>query len=104
MQGKKKSLLTKFLIWRLKHISHKQFVNILSALIGLLAGLGAVLLKNITHLIQKVLEGDFIKEIHQASYFIFPILGLLLVYFSIKYLIKKPVGHGIPSTLFAISK
>jgi len=104
VQGQKKTLLTKFLVWRLKHIPHKQFVNIVSALIGLLAGLGAVTLKNLTHLIQQLLEGEFIKEIHQAFYFIFPILGLLLTLLTIKYVIKKKVGHGIPSTLFAISK
>ena len=104
MQGQKKTILTRFLVWRLKHIPHKQFVNIVSALIGLLAGLGAVTLKNLTHLIQQLLEGEFIKEIHQAFYFIFPILGLLLTLLTIKYIIKKKVGHGIPSTLFAISK
>jgi len=104
MKGQKKSLFTKFLVWRLKHIPHKQFVNILSAIIGLLAGLGAVVLKNFTHLIQQILEGKFIKELHQAFYFIFPIIGLLLVLLTIKYIIKKRVGHGIPSTLYAISK
>ncbi len=104
MQAQKKSILTKFLVWRLKHIPHKQFVNMVSVLIGLLAGLGAVTLKNLTHFIQKILEGGFIKEIHQAFYFIFPIIGLLLTILTIKYIIKKRVGHGIPSTLFAISK
>ena len=99
-----KTLLRKFLKWRYKHISNQQFTNIASAIIGLLAGLGAVTLKNVTHLIQRLLEGEFIKDIHQLFYFIFPIIGLLLVLLIIKKIIKKPVGHGIPSTLFAISK
>ncbi len=98
------SFFRKFLIWRLKHIPQKQFIHILSAIIGLLAGLGAVTLKNLTHLIQSLLEGKFIKDIHHAFYFVFPIIGLLLVILIIKYVIKKRVGHGIPSTLFAISK
>ena len=104
MKVQKRTRLTKFLVWRLKHIPHKQFVNIISAVIGLLAGLGAVVLKNLTHLIQQLLEGEFIKEIHQAFYFIFPIIGLLLTLLTIKYIINKKVGHGIPSTLYAISK
>ncbi len=99
-----KVLFTKFLKWKYKHISNKQFINISAAIIGLLAGLGAVTLKNLTHLIQDLLEGEFIKDIHQVFYFIFPIIGLLLVLLTIKYIIKKPIGHGIPSTLFAISK
>ncbi len=96
--------ITSLYKWRLKHISHKQFINIVSAIVGLLAGLAAVTIKNITHLIQLLLEGEFIKEIHQAFYFIFPIIGLLFVLLLIKYLIKKKVEPGIPFTLYSISK
>ncbi|WP_456464165.1 chloride channel protein [Lutibacter sp.] len=104
MFSNSKILFRKFLKWRYQHISNKQFIQIASAVIGLLAGLGAVVLKNITHFIQRLLEGEFIRDIHQAFYFIFPIIGLLIVLFVIKYLVKKKVGHGIPSTLYAISK
>ncbi len=101
---KSTELLRKFLKWKYKHISNTQFINIAAAAVGLLSGLAAVTLKNLTHLIQKLLEGEFIKNIHQVFYFIFPIIGLLFVLWIIKYVIKKPVGHGIPSTLFSISK
>lgn len=104
MPAQKKNWLTRFLIWKYKHISDQQFLYILSVAIGLLAGLGAVALKNLTHYIQELLEGEFIKEIHQLFYFIFPILGLLLVLLAIKHIVNKKVGHGIPSTLYAISK
>ena len=104
MSTSSKILFRKFLKWRYQNISNRQFTHIASAIIGLLAGLGAVILKNFTHLIQHLLEGKFIKEIHQAFYFIFPILGLLIVLIIIKYVVKKKVGHGIPSTLYAISK
>ncbi len=104
MSTSSKILFRKFLKWRYQNISNKQFTNIASAIIGLLAGLGAVILKNLTHFIQHLLEGKFIKEIHSAFYFIFPILGLLIVLLIIKYFIRKKVGHGIPSTLYAISK
>lgn len=99
-----KGAITKFLKWRYKYFTQNQFRNIACAVIGLLTGLAAVALKNLTHLIQEILEGKFIYEFHNAFYFIFPIIGLLLVFFIKKYIIKKHVGHGIPSTLFAISK
>src|SRR4030065_2861904 len=99
-----KKIFLKFLKWRYHHISNKQFTNIASAIIGLLAGLAAVFLKNSTHFIQELLEGGFISQIHEAFYFIFPIIGFLLVLLMIKYVIRKKVGHGIPSTLYAISK
>jgi len=99
-----KSFFIKFLKWRYAHISNKNFIAISSAIIGFMAGLGAVVLKNFTHFIQHLLEGKFIKDIHQAFYFIFPIIGLLIVIIFIKYVVKKKIGHGIPSTLYAISK
>lgn len=100
----KHTVLKQVLIWRAKYISHRQFVYILSILIGFTSGIGAVLLKNLTHFIQHLLETKFIKEYHHAFYFLFPILGVTLVYFGIKYIIRNKVDHGIPSTLYAISK
>ncbi|MCK5637170.1 MAG: chloride channel protein, partial [Flavobacteriaceae bacterium] len=99
-----KRLFVRFLKWKYKHISNKQFINISAAIIGLLSGLAAVTIKNLTHFIQELLEIDLIKDLHSGFYFIFPIIGLLLVLLSIKYIVRKPVEHGIPSTLFAISK
>ncbi|MEL0651483.1 chloride channel protein [Algibacter sp. TI.3.09] len=100
----KQTVLKKILIWRAKHISKKQFVYLLSIIIGFTAGMGAVVLKNLTHFIQHLLEAKLIKHYHHAFYFLFPILGLTLVYLGIKYIIRNKVSHGIPSTLYAISK
>ncbi|CAM1358763.1 Chloride channel protein [Tenacibaculum litopenaei] len=94
----------KLLIWRYKNISERQFVYVLSVLVGFLAGLGTLVLKNLTYFFQYVLEGKFIKDLHHSLYFIFPILGLFLVYYIKKKLIKKSIGHGISTTLHAISK
>ncbi|MFI0428684.1 chloride channel protein [Mariniflexile sp. HMF6888] len=100
----KQTILKQVLIWRAKHISHRQFVYILSIVIGFTSGVGAVILKNLTHFFQHLLEGNLIKYYHHAFYFLFPIIGLTIVYFIIKYVIRNKVSHGIPSTLFAISK
>jgi CIC family chloride channel protein len=100
----KNPLFKRFLIWRAKHISHRQFVYILSIIVGFTSGVAAVILKNLTHFIQHFLEGNFIKQYHHAFYFLFPILGFTLVYFIIKYIVRNKVSHGIPSTLFSISK
>lgn len=99
-----KKVLTKFLIWRAKNISHKQFIYILSMLAGFLSGVGAVILKNLTHFFQHLLEGNLVRNIHHAFYFVFPIIGFALVYLIIKYVLRNKVSHGIPSTLYAISK
>jgi len=104
MKLSQKKILNHFYKWRYKHISNQQFTYILSVLVGLLAGLGSVILKNLTHLIQTLLEGKIIKNYHHAFYFIFPIIGLFIVYLIKQYFIKKEIHHGIPSTLFAVAK
>ena len=99
-----KKLLRKFLIWKYKHVSERQFVYILSVLVGFLAGLGTVLLKNLTHYIQLLFELDFFNNYQNSLYFIFPMIGLFLVYVIKQIWLKKHIGHGISSTLYAISK
>lgn len=100
----KNKILKKVLIWRYKSISERQFVYILSILVGFLAGLGTVILKNLTHAIQLLLAVDFLKESKSSLYFIFPIIGLLIVAIIKKTWLKKHIGHGISTTLYAISK
>ncbi len=90
--------------WRYKHITQQQYINILSIIIGLMSGMAAVVIKNFTHLIQYFLEFHFIDDIRKVFYFIFPIIGILIVVLIIKYLVKKPVEEGIPSVLFALTK
>lgn len=104
MPHKTKKILRNFLVWKYKYISERQFIYILSILVGLFAGLGTVAIKNITHFIKRILEGNLIKEIHATLYFIFPVIGLFLVHLVVKYIIKRKIHHGIPSTLFSISK
>ncbi|MDT0675174.1 chloride channel protein [Autumnicola musiva] len=99
-----KSLLHRFLNWKTKHLTHQQFLMLLSAIIGFVAGLGAVAIKNLTHFIQTLLEGEFIANYHDAFYFIFPMIGLALTIVIIRFVFRKNVGHGIPTTLHAISQ
>lgn len=104
MPSSSKKLLRKFLIWKYKHISERQFIYILSVLVGVLAGMGTVVLKNLTHFIRLLLELDFFKNYQNTLYFIFPIIGLALVYIIKQTWLKKHIGHGISTTLYGLSK
>ena len=99
-----KDIFTKIHLWRYKHISERQFVYVLSVLVGFLAGLGTLVLKNLTYFFQSIVEGNFLKDFKSSLYFIFPIIGLILVYYIKIKFIKKPIGHGISTTLYSISK
>jgi CIC family chloride channel protein len=101
---KTNNLLSRFLIWRLKHIQHKHFVLFLSLIVGLLSGFAAVIIKNAVHFIQQLVSTGFTQNIHNYLYFIFPLIGLLITVILIKIIIKRPIGYGIPGVLYSISK
>ena len=98
-----KASLRKFLKWRYKSISNKTFVQLMSVLVGFLAGLVAVTLKNVTYFIEALLEKGIIISQNQL-YFILPVIGLTFVYLYVKYVNKHPLGHAVSSILFSLSK
>lgn len=101
---KKNLLLKRFLIWRIRNIRDRQFILILSAIIGVLGGLSAVIIKNSVHLIKNLLTSSFTDDYHNYLYFAYPAIGILIAVLYIKFIVRQHVGHGIPSVLFAISK
>lgn len=100
---KARKFLRSFLVWRHKHMTDRQFVILLSILVGFSSGVAAILLKNMVHLIQLLIRSDWVADYQSILYFVYPGIGVLLTVLVVKYIIKKKVRHGIPSTLYAIS-
>jgi len=100
----KRSLLSRFLVWRLKHLSDRVLITILSVVVGIIGGMSAVVIKNGVRYLSAFLHRYFIQEDYQFLYLIFPALGILLAVLFIRYILRDYVGHGIPSVLYAISK
>ncbi len=96
--------LKRFLIWRMKYISQTNFVRGLSVLIGIIVGFVAVTIKYAVHFIEDILRYDVVHKYAHAWYFVLPFIGIGLTVIFIKYILKRHVGHGIPSVLYAISK
>ncbi|MFT6993386.1 MAG: CIC family chloride channel protein, partial [Maribacter sp.] len=103
MPTQQQKRFTKFIKWRYKNISNKTFTHIMAVVVGLLAGLAAVTLKNLTYFIESSLEGG-INISGNELYFILPIIGLTLVYLYVKFVHKEKLEHAISSILFALSK
>ena len=82
----------------------KYFVLLLSMLIGFIAGLAAVAIKNSVFLIKDVLTSSFEHNYYNYLYFIYPITGILLVVTISRYILRQNVGHGVPNVLYAISR
>jgi len=100
----KKGAIDRFLIWRKRNISDGTFVIILSAVIGISAGLGAVVIKSLVRYIQKLLDLGFKLEHYNGFFLLLPVIGILGTVIFTRYILRKEVGHGIPGVLFAISR
>jgi CIC family chloride channel protein len=103
MRKRIEKLFTKFLKWRYKNISNKTFIHILGIIVGFLAGLASVILKNLTYFIQSSLKDGIVFSSNQL-YFILPIIGLTLVFLYVKFVHKEKLKHAVSSILFALSK
>ena len=100
----KRRLIDRFLSWRKRNIGDRTFVIILSVVIGVSAGMGAVIIKSLVRYIQKLLILGFNLEHYNIFYLLLPVLGILATLIFTRYLLRQEVGHGIPGVLFAISR
>ena len=75
----KKGLLDRFIEWREKHISHNQFILILSLAVGVLSSLAAFLLHHLIHFIQHLLTGGFDPHTFNWLYLVYPVIGIFNV-------------------------
>ncbi len=87
-----------------RYLTGHRFLYFLAAMVGLGVGLAAVIIKNLVHFIRAALENGFNGDYSRFYIFILPIVGIALAVVFIRYINKKPVGHGIPGVLFSISK
>lgn len=97
-------LLVKFLIWRVKHVSNKNFVLFLAGIIGLISGSAAVILKESVHFIQNQLISEFAIENGNYYYLGFPLIGILITVAISRFLLRENLGHGITQILYDIAK
>lgn len=99
-----KGLFYKFLFWRDKNIKEKHFILILSFVVGILTAAAAILLKQLIHLIQHLLTGNFDVDSANYLYLLYPVIGILLSGLFVKYIVRDDIGHGVTKILYAISQ
>ncbi len=97
--------MQKVQVFIVKHAQDKLFLYLLSILIGIVTGVAVILLKRTTTYIENLLE--YLNEFAKIDYlyFIFPVIGIAITVFIIRYIIRRHVGHdGIPRILYAITR
>jgi len=97
-------IIRRLLIWRLKFVSDRAFLIIMATVVGLTAGLAAVILKSIVHEISRWLELYLVKSEVNYLYLGYPLVGIVLTMILAKYVFKERMGHGITDVLYSISK
>lgn len=97
-------LIVRFHRWRLRNLSERRFVVILSVVVGVIAGITTTVIKNSVWFTQRMVHRlTSGQTVENYLYFIFPGIGILITLLIIKYIVKNPVRHGIPSVLNSIS-
>jgi len=77
---------------------------LLSFLIGIVAGLAAVLLKNTVHFTGRFLTDGLDISSVNLLYFALPFIGILITVLYVKYFVKEDIVHGVSRVLYSISK
>ena len=100
----RQSLLQRFILWREKHISEKQFILFLSILVGILTALTARFLKMLIEWIEQLLTRNFDITGGNLLYLVYPVIGIFLTSLFIRYVVKDDISHGVTKILYAISR
>ena len=95
--------IEQFTAWRESHLTHQQFLMLISIPTGFFAGLAAVIIKKLAHGIRDIVLG-LSGQYTQFLYFVFPAIGIFLTICFCRFLLRKEIGHGIPGILYAIRK
>lgn len=100
----KDGLFYKFLLWREKNIKERNFILIISFMVGICTAAAAIILKQLIHLIQHLLTSNF--HIDEANYLLllYPVIGILLAGLFVKYIVRDDISHGVTKILYAISQ
>ncbi len=92
------------LVWRERHIKEKTFVIILALVVGIVAGVAALVLKTLIHLISTTLTSSINIDGGSYLYLIYPLIGIFLTVLYVKYVVRDNISHGVTRVLYAISQ
>ena len=93
----------RFLLWRERHIRERNFILIISFLVGIGAATASLLLKFLIHTIQQLLWAN-IREGANYWLLLYPIIGILLAGLFVYYIVRDDISHGVTKILYAISQ
>ncbi len=105
MNLKKINFIEKAINWIHEKTSEKQFLIFSSILVGISAGIAAVILKLFVHAIRHYLVDEFLlKYDFKYLYLVLPLIGIGVTILIIKYILHNQLSKGNTDILFSIAK
>lgn len=98
------SLLQRFIRWRENNIKEKQFILILSFMVGVFTAFAALILKFFIHTVKDFLTDNFNITGANYLYLVYPVIGIFLCSLFVRYIVKDDISHGVTKILYAISR
>ena len=95
---------SRFLSWRVRHIKERNFLIVLSMLVGIITGLAGVLLKNSVHFTHLFFTEHLQIDSGSLLFFVYPFIGILLTSLFVRYCVPEDINHGVTKVLYAISR
>lgn len=99
-----KQFINKLVAWRFAKISERNFLYLLSFIVGIVSGLSALILKNLIHFIAEELIHKIEIQGFHYLYLLYPLIGIMLTVIFVKFFIRDNIGHGVSKILYSISR
>ena len=90
--------------WCEHRLSPRQFILLLSFIVGIATALAAQILKWLIHEIEHLLTSSFDVTQSNWLFLVYPVVGIYLTALFIKYVVRDDIGHGVTKILYAISR
>lgn len=105
MNSQTVAVIERFNQWRKQRISKANFLIIAAFVVGILGGLAAALLKQLTHIIEEFLQNELHWKYKYYLYLIFPLIGIFFTVLYIKTFIRRrKFSHGLTPIIANISR
>jgi CIC family chloride channel protein len=93
----------RFLLWREKHVKERDFILIISFVVGISTAIAAIVLKRVIHFIQQMLTTGN-QDGTNYWLLVYPMIGILLSGLFVRYIVRDDISHGVTKILYALSQ
>lgn len=99
-----KDRVSGWVVARMKRLSNRQMLILLSVVVGALAGLGTCVFEILLYGVRSALVTWFPADHAQFLYLVYPVIGIVLATLFVRYIVKDEISEGVTRVLYAMSR